>query len=235
MAYRLGNLVPWGRNLDEYTKMFGLSETELNSKIAGFGDGPASFNAECCRRGGHVVSFDPIYRYPAEKVFLCLCEAKRQLLEDVGKNRFHDLKTAEKTVDEIETHHREATRTFLDDFERGKTEGRYIDHALPYRIPFPDGSFDLGLSSHFLLQYTKLGFNFHIQSLEEMLRTCHEIRIFPTVDSNGRKTPLTEKLLDHFAGDHEIALPKTRCHFMNGAHEMLVIRKKEKGRKALLN
>lgn len=235
MAYRLKHLVPWGRNLDEYTKMFGLSDTELNGKIAGFGDGPASFNAECCRHGGHVTSFDPIYRFPVDKVQMCLCEAKRQMVEEAGKNRFHDLKTTEKTIDEIEMHHKDATQTFLDDFEQGKREGRYIDHELPFRIPFPDGTFDLGLSSHFLMLYTKLGINFHLQSLEEMLRICHEIRIFPTVDTSGRKTPLSEKVLEHFADAYDVSTQKTGCHFMNGGNEMLVIRKKEKTRQTLLN
>lgn len=235
MAYRLKHLVPWGRNLDEYTKMFGLSDTELNSKIAGFGDGPASFNAECCQQGGHVTSFDPIYRFPVEKVQMCLCEAKRQMVEEAGKNRFHDLKTTGKTIDEIEMHHKDATQTFLDDFEQGKREGRYIDHELPFRIPFPDGTFDLGLSSHFLMLYTKMGINFHLQSLEEMLRICHEIRIFPTVDTSGRKTPLSEKVLEHFSDAYDVTTRKTGCHFMNGGNEMLVIRQKEKARKALLN
>ena len=235
MAYRLRNLAPWGRNLDEYTKMFSLSETELQGRIAGFGDGPASFNAECCRKGGHVISFDPIYRYPAEKIHSCLCEAKKQILEEVGKNRFHDIKTAEKTIDEIEMHHMSTTRTFLDDFEYGKTEGRYIDHELPFKIPFPDDTFDLGLSSHFLLHYTKLGINFHIQSLEEILRTCHEIRIFPILNTNDQKTSLNEKVLDYFAGNFNISMQKTECHFMNGANEMLVIRKQDKAQKTYLN
>lgn len=226
MAYRLRNLVPWGRNYDEYTKMFGLSEDELHAKIAGFADGPASFNAEHCHQGGRVVSFDPIYRYSVDKVKLCLQEAKRLMFEHICKNTCLDESTAAINIDELEKHHTGATQTFLDDYEKGKAEGRYIDHEMPFRIPFPDNSFDLGLSSHFLMLYPKLGINFHIQAMEEMLRLCHEIRLFPTVDTTGKHTGLTDKLIGHFCDDYKVTLQKTACHYMNGANEMLVICKK---------
>ena len=44
MALKLDSIVPWGRNIDEYTEMFLLSDEDLKKRIAGFGDGPASFN-----------------------------------------------------------------------------------------------------------------------------------------------------------------------------------------------
>ncbi len=43
---KLENVVPWGRSLAEYQAMFALSEEELQKRILGCGDGPASFNAE---------------------------------------------------------------------------------------------------------------------------------------------------------------------------------------------
>ena len=46
MAFQLNNVVPWGRNMDEYKSMFLLNEEDMKKKIAGFGDGPASFNFE---------------------------------------------------------------------------------------------------------------------------------------------------------------------------------------------
>ncbi len=227
MTYRLRNLVPWGRNFHEYTNMFGLCEPELNGKIAGFADGPASFNAECCQQGGQVVSFDPVYRYPVEKLEVCLREAKRLMFEDICKNTPLDESIAARNIDELEKHHMDATRTFLDDYEKGKAEGRYIDHELPFKIPFPDDSFDLGLSSHFLMLYPKLGVNFHLQALGEMLRICHEIRIFPTMDKTGKHSPLTDRIIGRFCDDCKVSLRKTNCHYLNGAHEMLVIRKKD--------
>lgn len=61
-------VVPWGRSCDEYLAMFALSEEELRGRLLGCGDGPASFNCMMTRRGGHVVSVDPIYRFSADEI-----------------------------------------------------------------------------------------------------------------------------------------------------------------------
>lgn len=61
MAFCLDSVVPWGRNMDEYRLMFQLSDSDLTKRIAGFGDGPASFNYEATQKGCSVTSFDPIY------------------------------------------------------------------------------------------------------------------------------------------------------------------------------
>ena len=65
---KLEEVVPWGRNLTEYQLMFDLSEQDLNSKILGCGDGPASFNAEMTEIGHSVVSIDPVYQFSAEQI-----------------------------------------------------------------------------------------------------------------------------------------------------------------------
>ena len=61
MPFSIDRIVPWGRNLTEYQAMFGLGEADLDQRILGCGDGPASFNAETSSRGHTVVSIDPIY------------------------------------------------------------------------------------------------------------------------------------------------------------------------------
>lgn len=63
MAFKLSNVVPWGRTMEEYVQMFCLTEEDLKKKIAGFGDGPASFNFEASKMGSNVVSYDPIYQF----------------------------------------------------------------------------------------------------------------------------------------------------------------------------
>ena len=40
------NVLPWGRSYDEYLRMFGLSEADLDKRFLGCGDGPAAFNAQ---------------------------------------------------------------------------------------------------------------------------------------------------------------------------------------------
>jgi hypothetical protein len=55
--------------------MFGLSQGDLNNRILGCGDGPASFNVEATGRGHHVTSCDPVYQFQADEI--------RRRIEDV--------------------------------------------------------------------------------------------------------------------------------------------------------
>jgi hypothetical protein len=65
---QLNEIIPWGRTFDEYQRMFDLSDSDLNQKILGCGDGPASFNAEMTEMGHSVVSIDPVYQFSAEQI-----------------------------------------------------------------------------------------------------------------------------------------------------------------------
>src|SRR3954470_19794957 len=65
---KLGEIIPWGRSLDEYRLMFGLSQADLAGRILGCGDGPASFNAEATAEGHSVISCDPIYGFSAGEI-----------------------------------------------------------------------------------------------------------------------------------------------------------------------
>ena len=63
MAFTLEKVVPWGRSFDEYVAMFALSKHDLEKRILGCGDGPASFNATHFRHGGKIISADPLYQF----------------------------------------------------------------------------------------------------------------------------------------------------------------------------
>ncbi len=220
------NVVPWGRTFSEYRNMFSLSDTELESRIACFGDGVASFNAECGIQGGHVTSFDPVYRFSCDQPEQVLEEAKRRLIEKTLREGYaSDMAAIKRNVTELKKRHMTAVNIFMDDFEEGKKQGRYIDHELPSHIPCPDNSFDLGLSSHFLLSHTRTCLNFHLQALEEMLRTCKEIHIFPIINIHGKKTALFRKVIRHFADSHDLSIRKTACHCAACNNNMQVIRK----------
>ena len=73
---KLENIVPWGRNLNEYKAMFLLNETDLKNKILGCGDGPLSFNTEVDMNDGSVVSIDPLYQFSKKEIM--------QLFEEKG-------------------------------------------------------------------------------------------------------------------------------------------------------
>ena len=45
-----------------------LTEEDMRKRIAGFGDGPASFNAEATKLGYDVTSLDPIYNFSRDQL-----------------------------------------------------------------------------------------------------------------------------------------------------------------------
>ncbi len=225
MAFKLNNVVPWGRNIDEYRKMFMLSDNDMNMKIAGFGDGPASFNCQAAEQGFSVTSFDPLYQFTREQIAERIEEVRTVVMNQMKHNMENYVWTDIKSLDELENRRMSAMRMFLDDFEHGKAEGRYIYHELPSKVSLPDNSFDIGLSSHFLLMYTSLGYDFHIRSITEMLRVCRQIRIFPIVDLDAKKTDLTTDVINYFSKEYSISITDTSYEFQKGENKMLIIEK----------
>ncbi len=150
--FTLDGVVPWGQSFDEYLRMFSLSERDLELKILGCGDGPASFNAEASRRGWRVVSCDPIYQWSASDIRSRVAETYRQIMEQTRQNAEEFVWTSIPSVEELGRRRMAAMETFLDDYEAGKVEGRYVN-GLPV-LPFVDDAFDLAMCSHLLFLYT---------------------------------------------------------------------------------
>lgn len=225
MAFKLENVVPWGRTLDEYRLMFMLSDNDMSKRIAGFGDGPASFNFEASKQGYAVTSFDPIYQFSKDNLQKRIDEVRIIVMQQMRENINNYVWTKIKSLEELENVRMSAMRLFLEDFEKGRQEGRYICHELPDRLTLEDDTFDIGLSSHFLLMYTVLGFEFHIQAMTEMLRVCKEIRIFPIVDLDANETDLISNVIDYFKQRYEVEIRKTQYEFQKGDNKLLIIRK----------
>lgn len=133
--------------------------------------------------------------------------------------------TSIKNLKELENVRMSAMGSFLADYEQGKIEKRYICHELPMRLAFEDNTFDIGLSSHFLLMYTVLGYDFHIRAISEMLRVCKETRIFPIVDLDANKTELITNVIDYFKKRYIVEVKKTKYQFQKGDNKLLIIRK----------
>ncbi len=225
MAFKLANVVPWGRNFNEYRLMFQLDDSDMSKNIAGFGDGPASFNYEATQQGYSVTSFDPIYQFSKEDLQKRIDEVRITVMQQMRENTNNYTWTNIKNLGELENLRMSAMRLFLADFEKGKQDGRYIYHELPNRLMYADDTFDIGLSSHFLLMYTVLGYEFHIQAMTEMLRVCKEIRIFPIVDLDANKTDLISKVINYFEKRYNIEIRKTQYEFQKGDNNLLIIRK----------
>lgn len=225
MGMKLEKVVPWGRNISEYREMFLLSEDDMKKRIAGFGDGPASFNRQASAAGSDVTSFDPVYSFSAQELRERINEVRDIIIDQMRENSENYVWDRIKNVEELESIRMSAMEMFLEDFGQGKREGRYICHELPERLPYDDLSFDIGLSSHFLLMYDALGYDFHIAAISEMLRVCREVRIFPLCDLDSNASELTERVIEYFSRDFKTEILKTDYLFQKGADKMLKIRR----------
>lgn len=226
MAFQLNSVVPWGRNLAEYRLMFQLTDEDLSKKIAGFGDGPASFNYEASEWGYSVTSFDPVYQFSKDALQRRIDDVRVTVMKQMEENKDNYVWTHIKSLAELENTRLSAMNLFLSDYEKGKDERRYIFHELPNRVPFDDDAFDIGLSSHFLLMYTMLGYDFHIQSITEMLRVCKEVRIFPVVDLDAQETDLIASVIAYFKQRYLVEIRKTGYEFQKGDNRMLIMKKR---------
>ncbi len=227
MAFELKSVVPWGRNLTEYQLMFNLAEADLGRRIISFGDGPAGFNAQMHELGHRVVSLDPIYQFSREELAGRIGETRAEVLAQVERNQGNFVWTHIRDVADLERIRMGAMERFLADYEAGRREGRYVPHALPDRTPYTDDAFDLGLSSHFLVLYANLGPEFHRQALQEMLRICREVRIFPLLDLNANESAVLPGLTAHFGRDYALTVEPVAYEFQRGGNRMLRIVKGE--------
>lgn len=226
MAFELKHIVPWGRSFREYVAMFALSDEELAKPILGCGDGPASFNAELTRRGGAIVSIDPLYAFGAEEIRQRIDETFDDVMRQTSQNESDFVWEHIHSVDELGKVRMAAMRDFLADYPQGRIEGRYLPQSAPV-LSFPDGSFTLALSSHFLFLYSDhLDLTFHIDTIAELCRVCGETRIFPLLQLGATPSPHVEPVVRHFrAGGYEVTPVTVPYEFQRGGNQMLKIKR----------
>lgn len=225
MPFTLDQVVPWGRSFDEYRKMFSLSDSDLNLRILACADGPASFNCEATRRGCNVVSCDPLYEFERDEIEDRFDSIYDTMIKETRCNKEEFVWEYHKSVEQLANARKAAMKLFLEDFEDGKQEGRYVEAELP-TLPFGDQSFCLALCSHFLFLYTDLlSEEFHYEAILEMCRVAAEARIFPlhalgSVPSRHLKA-VTNRLEE--AG-YAVTLEPVNYEFQKGADKMMRIR-----------
>jgi hypothetical protein len=225
MSFTLEKVVPWGRSYDEYIDMFALTESDLRLRILGCGDGPAAFNAELTKRGGNVVSIDPVYVFDTSQIRNRIDETYDTVMTQMQKNQNDYVWESISTIEQLGHIRMLAMETFLGDFETGKQNGRYIAGELPI-LPFEERQFDLALSSHFLFLYSAhLSAEFHLQALREMLRVAEEVRVFPLLMLDGALSShiaFVKKKLEN-DGFH-LEVKRVSYEFQRGGNQMLVIK-----------
>lgn len=222
-----------GRSYYEYLKMFSLKEEELdNIRILDCAAGASSFTPHLIKKGYDITAADILYGENPEEIkeqcvndFHTLLEVHSGLDHKVDWNFFQD-------PEELVQHRIAVYEEFIDDYTMHIGE-RYIEGVLP-TLPFDDNSFDLVLSSHLLFLYEdRLGYDFHRNSVEEMLRvSSKEVRIYPIVRlrGEGSKSVFLPSIISELSDKAEFKIEKVDYQFRRGGDEMLKIIKLEQKR-----
>jgi hypothetical protein len=210
--------------------MFALSETDLRRRLLGCGDGPASFNAELAALGKtrRLVSVDPLYSFPGPEIASRVEQTYETIISQVKRNHSRYVWTYFADPDALGAARLKAMKVFLDDYEAGREQGRYLVAALP-ELPFEDDEFDLCLCSHLLFLYSaQLSFDFHFASMLEILRVAREVRVFPLLDLDlHRSAHLDPVVAELRSADFQPEIVQVPYEFQKSGGQMLrVIRRR---------
>ncbi|WP_017654314.1 hypothetical protein [Fortiea contorta] len=227
MAMVLDKVVPFGRSMDEYIKMFSLTDADLNQNIIGIGDGPASFNAQMTRQGKNVVSLDPLYQFNADEILQRFNAVVDDIINQVKASPGDWDWSYHQSPENLRRNRVQVITEFLSDYETGKQNNRYIIGELP-RLAFANQEFDLALCSHFLFLYSDhLDYNFHLASVGEMLRIAKEVRIFPLLTLMLQPSPYLEGIIQHYTSQgYEVEIKKVGYSLQRGGNQMMRIGKR---------
>jgi hypothetical protein len=222
---KLSGIVPWGRSLDEYRRMFALSAADLQGTMIDCGGGPASFNTEGTALGARIVSVDPLYAYGAKDIARRIDETFDSIMSQARAQAGRFVWGYFADPDALARARLSAMRLFLADYETGRRAGRYVEGALP-ALPFSDGSFGLALSSHLLFLYSDhLSLGEHLAGARELLRVAGEVRIFPLHNLAGERSPHVAPLCEALRLDgHAVDEIEVGYEFQRGARTMLRLR-----------
>ena len=226
-AFDFKTAVPWGRSFTEYRAFFALEDLAPGSRILDCGGGPSSFTVEAAERQYRACALDPLYSAPAAAIARRIEEVRPAMLESIRKARARFVWDHYGTPEAQEQVRLSAMKRFLEDFGSASPRGRYIAGALP-RLPFPDGAFDIALSSHFLLLYSKqLDLDFHLTAVREMQRVARSVRVFPLLDLDGQPAVHLNPLREALAQDGVTTrVVPVDYEFQKGGNKMLRIERK---------
>jgi hypothetical protein len=192
------DLLLWAHSLEEYQRMFALTEAELNKKLLDCASGFASFNAELTAQNKFAVSCDKAYNLSLSamtahvKQVLASMHERVKEADQANPDRFvwqHNI-----SPEELLEKRTVRAQWFLQDYSLGLQQKRYVHGEIP-QLPFNNNQFDLAVCSHFLFATSDLSLEFHLQAIREMCRVAGEVRIFPLMDWQGKVSMLVAPLL----------------------------------------
>lgn len=175
MPHSLQTLNAISYSFDEVMDMFALTQDELKMRILHYNAGISSFAATMHFRDALVVAADVIYSASGKTLENQILQGQQALKKEIETHpeRF----ALKQSVETWLTAHEGRNVLFLEDFEAGKAEKRYIAASLP-NLPFEDETFDLVLvAHHFFMKAQAL--EAMLADLVELTRVANEVRIFP--------------------------------------------------------
>ncbi|HEY9636046.1 MAG TPA: SAM-dependent methyltransferase [Coleofasciculaceae cyanobacterium] len=225
MGLKLEQVVPWGRSLEEYIRMFDLTDNDLQSQILDCAAGPASFNAQMKRQGYNVISCDPLYQFSANEIARRIEETYPVIVNGTTTNQHKYVWRDIQSPTQLGQIRMAAMQEFLEDFPQGLQEGRYREDELP-TLPFDSAQFDLALCSHFLFTYSDhFSMAFHLEAILEMCRVAKQVLIFPLLNLSGEASsfvqPITKELEDR---GYTVQLKQVPYEFQKGGNQLLYVR-----------
>jgi hypothetical protein len=226
MVVKLEKVVPFGRTFNEYQLIFNLTPNDLAKPILGVGDGPASFNATATAQGCKITSVDPIYQFTGTEIRDRFNAVVDDIITQVEATPQDWVCSYHQSPQDLRRNRQQALEIFLADYNKGKQESRYQEGALP-KLDFPDATFNLALCSHLLFLYSAhYDYQFHYDSLQEMLRVSSEVRIFPLLTLMLERSPYLEPIMQELAHQgYRVSIVETRYELQRGGKQMLRIQK----------
>ncbi|WAH37252.1 SAM-dependent methyltransferase [Alicyclobacillus dauci] len=219
----LSRIVFIGRTWEEYLLMFNLSKEDLmGRKVLDCPSGACSFTANANKNGIDTMATDIAYYHDVDDLEKKGFQDIEHTMQSMEKSAGNYIWNFFSDIGELKRMRTQALTECVSDMKEFGAS-RYLPAVLP-QLPFTDKQFDVTLSAHFLFTYTdRLDYDFHIQTMNELFRvTGEEVRIFPTVDMEGKKYEYMDTLIEWVSGQgwtaEEIQVP---YEFQKNANTML--------------
>ena len=225
-AILLNEVIPLGRNGKDYLHMFNLFGMHDGKSYIDCASGPSSFNVYMTARRKKVVSVDPLYHKDRQEIEEKINSSFDSLIEQVARKQHLFKWEMYRSVEHLSELRREAMNQFINDFEAGRSEGRYVAGSLP-DLEFKDHQFDIALCSHFLFLYSAhFSIEFHKKAILEMMRVAKECRIYPLYDLSGNPSPYLREIVKWLKNEgFHTQIFNVPYEFQKGANQCLIIRK----------
>ena len=227
MSLQLENVVITGRTFEEYSSFFDLKLEDLkDKKVLDCPSGASSFVSTLKQNDIDVIGVDLLYEFDIESIETQGYKTIEKIYQDTSWMDVYKMDFY-KSKENHRNHRENALKAFVNDFNKKD----YIFAKLP-NLPFENKEFDLALSSHLLFVYDNmLDYEFHKNSILEMLRVSKEVRIFPLVDFKNSKvleeknfSPFVYKILEELK-DFKCEIVKVDFEFQPKANYYLKILK----------